>query len=162
SKPWVKFGISPFGIWRPGVPASIDRHSYDAYAESYADARKWLVNGWLDYFAPQLYWPATETEHSFPVLLKWWAEQNVKGRSMFPAMETTKANGKWPPQEIVNQIELTRKQAGAPGHIHWNMNNLLANSSLLDSLQKKTYAEPAITPAMPWLDRTVPAKPLLV
>ncbi|MEO5580204.1 MAG: family 10 glycosylhydrolase, partial [Gemmatimonadaceae bacterium] len=54
-KPWVKVGISPFGVWRPGFPDQIK--GFDAYAELYADSRKWLNEGWLDYFTPQLYWP---------------------------------------------------------------------------------------------------------
>jgi uncharacterized lipoprotein YddW (UPF0748 family) len=53
--PRVKFGVSPFGIWRPGHPAQI--RGLDAYEEIFADARKWLSHGWLDYCTPQLYWP---------------------------------------------------------------------------------------------------------
>src|SRR5204863_4211541 len=109
-KPWVKFGVSPFGIWRPGVPASIDRNGYDAYAQSYADSRKWLANGWLDYLAPQLYWPIEDKEHSFPVLLKWWTQQNPAKRLLLPGLDSTKTKSKWKPQEITNQIRLTRKQ----------------------------------------------------
>ena len=74
----MKFGVSPFGIWRPGNPPQIK--GFDSYAELYADSRKWLANGWVDYFAPQLYWAIDPPEQSFPVLLKWWAEQNAKGR----------------------------------------------------------------------------------
>jgi len=69
AKPWVKFGISPFGIWRPGNPPQIK--GFDAFAELYADSRKWLANGWVDYFAPQLYWPIDPPDQSFPVLLRW-------------------------------------------------------------------------------------------
>src|SRR5581483_6149190 len=53
-KPWVKFGVSPFGIWRPANPPSVK--GLDAYATLYADSRLWLSNGWVDYLAPQLYW----------------------------------------------------------------------------------------------------------
>src|SRR5579871_3371768 len=69
-KPWVKFGISPFGIWRPGYPAQVK--GFDAYQELNADSRKWLRNGWLDYWTPQLYWKIDQTGQSYPVLLKWW------------------------------------------------------------------------------------------
>ncbi len=79
-KPWVKFGISPFGIWRPGYPTqtkSIDGGSvFDAYKQIYADSRQWLVKGWLDYLAPQLYWKIEKTQQSYPVLLNWWIKQN--------------------------------------------------------------------------------------
>ncbi|HET7360691.1 MAG TPA: family 10 glycosylhydrolase, partial [Salinimicrobium sp.] len=66
-KPHVKFGISPFGIWRPGYPKSI--RGYDQYNELYADARLWLRKGWVDYFTPQLYWTINQIPQSFPVLL---------------------------------------------------------------------------------------------
>ena len=55
AKPQVRVGISPFGIWRPGFPPSVK--GFDAYAEIYADSKKWLQNGWADYVVPQLYWP---------------------------------------------------------------------------------------------------------
>ncbi len=70
-KPWVKFGISPFGIWRPGFPKQVQ--GLDAYAKLYADSRLWLANGWLDYLSPQLYWPVDSPQQSFPVLLNWWS-----------------------------------------------------------------------------------------
>ena len=77
-KPWVKVGISPFGIWRPGHPPGIK--GLDQFAVLYADARYWLNQGWADYFAPQLYWPLSRTEQSFPALLRWWSSQNTRDR----------------------------------------------------------------------------------
>ncbi|HWI59177.1 MAG TPA: family 10 glycosylhydrolase [Bacillota bacterium] len=159
TKPWVKFGISPFGIWRPGFPAQIK--GYDAYAKLYADSRKWLANGWLDYCAPQLYWGVKPPEQSFPVLLQWWTEQNPKGRHLVPGMDTTKTGGKWKPEEIVSQIRLARKQPGGSGHIHWNMKSLMRNPALDATLEREVYAEPALVPAAPWLDRSRPRKPQL-
>jgi uncharacterized lipoprotein YddW (UPF0748 family) len=67
AKPWVKFGVSPFGIWRPGFPKQVQ--GLDTYANLYADSRLWLASGWLDYFSPQLYWPVDQPEQSFPALL---------------------------------------------------------------------------------------------
>ncbi len=133
AKPWVKFGISPFGIWRPGNPPQIK--GYDAYAKLYADSRKWLANGWLDYFAPQLYWPIGPPDQSFPVLLRWWAEQNTKGRHLWPGLDATKAGGKWKPQEIADQIALARKQPGVTGYIFYSMNSLARNAALAGMLQ---------------------------
>ena len=83
-KPWVKFGVSPFGIWRPANPPSIS--GFDAYNELFADSRKWLAEGWVDYLAPQLYWPIDQKAQSFPVLLRWWAEQNTRHRNLFPGV----------------------------------------------------------------------------
>ncbi len=164
AKPWVKFGVSPFGIWRPKNPPQIQ--GFDAYASLYADSRKWLVNGWLDYFAPQLYWAIDPPEQSFPVLLRWWAEQNPKSRILCPGMNTTRvgrseSRRSWPPQEIVNQIRLTRTQRGASGHIHWNMKSLMRNSTLDEMLQREVYQQPALMPSSPWLGRSRPGKPKL-
>ena len=80
-KPEVKVGISPFGIWRPGYPKSVS--GLDAFTEIYADARKWLREGWVDYFVPQLYWRISAPAQSYPELLRWWVEQNEKGRHIW-------------------------------------------------------------------------------
>ncbi|MDQ8149789.1 MAG: family 10 glycosylhydrolase, partial [Gemmatimonadota bacterium] len=87
-KPWVKFGVSPFGIWRPGYPAGI--RGFDAYAELYADARTWAREGWVDYLSPQLYWPSGRPEQSYPDLLRWWGEQNTLGRHLWPGNFTSR------------------------------------------------------------------------
>lgn len=159
AKPWVKFGVSPFGIWRPGHPPQIK--GFDAYANLYADARKWLEQGWVDYFAPQLYWAIEPPEQSYPVLLKWWAQQNSKRRHLVPGLNSTQTRRRWEPQEILNQIRITRKQPGASGHIHWNLSSLMGTSRLAEALSKDLYAQPALIPAAPWLDRTPPGKPRL-
>ncbi len=86
----VLVGISPFGIWRPGFPAVIS--GMDAVTEIYADSRKWLNMGWLDYFAPQLYWPIRQASQSYPVLLGWWKSENLKGRHLWPAINAVYAS----------------------------------------------------------------------
>ena len=160
AKPWVKFGISPFGIWRPGNPKQIE--GTDAYARLYADSRKWLQNGWVDYLAPQLYWEIEKPTTSFRLLLNWWAEQNPKGRLVIAGMDATKTSRRkepWKPAEILNQIRLTRQQTGVNGHILYNMGTLLRNSSLSTALEAEVYDEPALIPASPWLDPKAPETP---
>src|SRR5208282_4517401 len=98
AKPWVKFGISPFGIWRPGFPQSIK--GMDAYANLYADSHLWLASGWLDYFSPQLYWPVDSPQQSFPALLNWWSAQNFKGRNLWAGLNASAVGEKWNPDEI--------------------------------------------------------------
>jgi uncharacterized lipoprotein YddW (UPF0748 family) len=160
TKPWVKFGVSPFGIWRPMNPPQI--RGKDAYEELYADSRKWLANGWLDYFAPQLYWGVQPPEQSYPVLLKWWAEQNSQKRHLWPGMDATKVGGKWNAGEILNQIRLTHGQPGASGQILWDMKSLMDNRGRLASaLQNDLFAQPALVPASPWLGSSPPARPKL-
>ena len=157
-KPHVKFGISPFGIWRPGYPEKI--RGLDAYDALYADARKWLQNGWLDYCAPQLYWAIEPEAQSYPVLLKWWSEQNLKGRHLWPGNNSARVGSSWKPEEIVNQIALTRKQSGASGNIHWNVSSLMSDAKgLAATLATQVYTQPALVPASPWLDKTAPPRP---
>ncbi len=170
-KPWVKFGVSPFGIWRPGYPAQIK--GFDAYASLYADSRKWLSKGWVDYFAPQLYWAIDSKEQSFPVLLKWWGDQNPKHRPIYPGLDATKTRSRpegsantrrgvsWNNEEIVNQIKLTRKQPGAEGDVLWNMKSLMRNESLGQALKQSVYLQPALMPASPWLGNAHLAPPVV-
>jgi uncharacterized lipoprotein YddW (UPF0748 family) len=159
AKPWVKFGISPFGIWRPKNPPQIQ--GLDAYALLYADSRKWLASGWVDYFAPQLYWAVDPPDQSFPILLRWWAAQNIKGRILCPGIASTKVGHGWQPQEIVKQIRVTRAQLSETGHIHWNITSLMHNSAFDAVLGRQVYAQPALMPPLLRLGRTQPGKPKL-
>lgn len=154
-KPWVKFGISPFGIYRPGVPQGIQA-GVDQYADLYADARKWFVEGWCDYYSPQLYWPIAQTPQSFPVLLKWWNDkaQNPKGRHLWPGLFTGRVlpnQGDWPAKEVVDQIGLIRGAVKGPGHVHFSMRALMQNPKSLNEALGNLYNRPALVPPSPWL-----------
>jgi uncharacterized lipoprotein YddW (UPF0748 family) len=161
-KPWVKVGVSPFGIYRPGHPAGAC--CFDQYTELYADARKWLREGWLDYWTPQLYWAIGARQQSYPMLLRYWAEQNVKGRHLWPGNFTSlvgaRSGRSFPAAEIDSQIRLTRAQPGATGNVHFSMVALLRNQGgIADSLLLGAYSEPALVPASPWLGSRAPAAP---
>jgi len=158
-KPWVKFGLSPFGIWRPGHPPQIK--GYDPYVKLYADAKKWLAEGWCDYMAPQLYWGIEPPAQSFPALLSWWNAQNPKQRHLWPGINSLKVGDPWPAQEIINQIEITRKTVAAPGVIHWSHSALMKNQRLQHALSTEVYRQPALIPAFKWLDAKAPTKPTL-
>lgn len=164
AKPLVKVGISPFGIWRPGFPESIEA-GLDQYAVLYADARLWLNEGWVDYFTPQLYWPIDQIPQSYPVLLKWWTEENTQKRHIWPGNFTSKvtnSESSWPVSEIVNQIKLTRDQKGATGNVHFSMVAFLQNrKNMTDILTEGVYSSPALVPASPWLSESVPSVPRL-
>lgn len=163
-KPHVKVGISPFGIWKPGHPPGIT--GFDPTERLFADARKWLQAGWLDYFSPQLYWPIERAGQSFPKLLAWWSEQNTKGRHMWPGMYTSKvadgSSSAWAADQIQRQITITRKTAGVSGHAHYSLRPLMSGrGGLAENLKEQTYTAPALVPASPWLDenKTPPAPP---
>ncbi|HMJ91021.1 MAG TPA: family 10 glycosylhydrolase [Candidatus Acidoferrum sp.] len=150
AKPWIKVGISPFGIYRPGFPAQIK--GFDQFESIYADPRLWLANGWVDYLAPQLYWRIDPPVQSFPVLLKWWTENNPKGRMIVPGINTTStgpAKG-WPASEIVEQVRIARQQPGSSGHIHWNMSALMNNrGGVADELARAAYGKNALPSGLP-------------
>ncbi len=160
AKPWVKFGISPFGIWRPGVPAGISPKALDAYGKLYADAKLWLGNGWVDYIAPQLYWPMDQRELSFPLLLQWWRQQNTKNHHVYAALNDAEVGGKFPANEIARQIQTVRTQSSNGGEIHYHLRNVLEHSAL-NAVVRDKYAQPALAPAMTWLDSVPPEKPKL-
>jgi uncharacterized lipoprotein YddW (UPF0748 family) len=146
-KPWVKVGISPFGIWRSGHPEGIK--GFDQYDKLYADARLWLNRGWVDYWTPQLYWPIEKKEQSFPKLLGWWVSENTQHRHIWPGLATYRL----PPKEIVEQIKLTRQMVDPPGHIHFNMKSIQRNRNGIADTLKEVYQERVPVPATPWLKR---------
>ena len=153
-KPWVKFGVSPFGIWRPGHPASV--RGLDQYSVLFADARKWLNEGWVDYLTPQLYWATDRPEQRYDVLLRWWVGENLMGRHIWPGNYTGKVAftnaSAWRTDEILEQIRLTRAQPGATGNVHFSMKVFQQDPDNLDDrLEREAYALPALVPASPWL-----------
>ena len=153
-KPWVKFGISPFGLPRPERrPEGIK--GFSQYDKLYADVELWWNQGWLDYLAPQLYWPIAQTAQSFPVLLDYWSRSNTKKRHLWLGLFTSKideSDASWRPDEIRQQIALLRKDAGAGGHIHFSAVALTQNRrGIADLLARDTYETDALVPATPWL-----------
>ncbi|MCU0646723.1 MAG: family 10 glycosylhydrolase [Gemmatimonadaceae bacterium] len=138
-KPWVKVGISPFGIWRPGTPAQI--RGFDAYDKLYADARRWWREGWVDYLTPQLYWPIAQTPQAYAVLLRWWAGENVRARHLWVGHSAGRAASPgWPDGELADSGTTRTTAARAIG----------------DSLRTRVYRDAALVPASPWLARGTP------
>ncbi len=159
-KDHVQFGISPFGIWRPGNPPGIA--GFDAYASLYADSRLWLREGWLDYLTPQIYWEIDPPAQSYTALMDWWISENVQDREIWPGLANYKTSGStnWPPEEIVRQVEETQARSGATGNVHfrmeWLQNNIDGQRTLL---MNGPYSQQALRPPMPWLDDVAPAPP---
>ncbi|TWT97806.1 hypothetical protein Pla108_19580 [Botrimarina colliarenosi] len=153
TKSHVRLGVSPFGIWRPGVPEGIQ--GFDQYDKLYADARLWFREGWVDYLSPQLYWAIDQKAQSFTTLLAWWAEQNPTGRNLWPGLYTSRVAGdppKYLPKEVIDQIIATRDQPGATGHIHFSIKALQKNwADVSDQLKKTVYTDGAIPPDSAWL-----------
>lgn len=144
-KRWVKVGVSPIGTWRPNVLPQLG--GFDAYEQIYADSRKWLVEGWLDYLVPQIYWPIARTDVSFPVVLDWWIRQNSLGRGVYAGLIPANVNldtvgrGGWRPEEIVGQIYVTRGRPGAEGHVLFRMGSLMP-----DGAYERTWSFDSLPP----------------
>lgn len=160
TKKHVKFGLSPFGIWRPGYPGGIA--GMDQYDKLYADAKLWLNNGWIDYFTPQLYWPIAQLPQSFPVLLGWWQQENTQGRHLWPGMNVGRGGDEANRVEVINQIMITRGIVPASkGAVHWSISSLTRNPLVAQGLLDGPYKQEALVPASPWLGTGAPDAPMV-
>ena len=160
-KSYVKFGLSPFGIYRPGSPSTVT--GFDQYEKLYADAKLWLNKGWIDYFAPQLYWPINKTGQKFPDLLGWWQSENTLQRHLWPGINVVNNKPSAASNlEVVNEIQLTRDLIPkSKGSVHWNLSSLTKNPSLTKELIEGPYKTPALVPASPWLNNSKPPAPIV-
>lgn len=163
-KLWVRVGISPFGIWRPNHPAGHAKGALDPYEALAADSLKWLQSGWLDYLAPQLYWPNEPKNLSFSALFDWWLTQNTARRHVWPGMASDRVLTDRQPHEILKQIGIVRQRSAymPPGHLHWNFSALGKNKgTLADLCAQRAYQEMALPPSAPWLGLEKPPAPRL-
>ena len=160
-KPWVRVGISPFGIWRPGVPEGTTA-GIDAYHHLAADSRKWLKEGWCDYLSPQLYW-RIQGPQSYTRLLTWWRAQGE--RPVWPGIAAARIQSDVDPgrpaSEILNQVALSRSIGkNYVGHVMWSMKSLRDNrGGIRAGLKKNFYQTPALVPPMPWINNNTPSTP---
>lgn len=163
-KPHVVVGLSPFGIWRPRFPESV--RGLDAYATIYADSRKWLREGWIDYFVPQLYWAIGAPQQSFPVLLDWWIGENIQRRHVWPGLAAYRVQNGTPTAfsiaEIPDQLRIVREKLAEPGEILYNTKSTLYRlDGRIGESVRPFYQMPAVVPPYRWLDSLPPAAPTL-
>ncbi len=147
-KPWVKVGVSPFGIARPGVPEGVTA-GIDQYADLHADPVKWLREGWLDYLSPQLYWRRSAPQQPYDQLLEWWLAQERPSRvRVWPGLFTSQVGPQgadWPASEIVAQVESAQREAG--GSVHFSAKALVGDwDGVAKALAEGPYRDPALVP----------------
>ena len=164
-KPWVKFGISPSGIYRsstdPAIGSPTSAGASQHYLHMFADSRKWLQSGWVDYLAPQVYWYIGQTGSDYKLLVPWWNE-NAFGRHMYVGLADYKMNtaGWTSPAQIADQIALNRASAHIAGQVHFRHAFLAGNAlAYRTDLKNNIYNKQAMLPAMPWKDSSVPTAP---
>lgn len=164
-KPFVKFGVSPFGVWKTGVPAGIMAADtmaldlYGAYSVIYCDALAWLQQQTVDYLMPQLYW-GFGGKKDYAKLMPWWLSQ-TRGRHLYTGNAAYKMTGtsNWPASEITSQLRFNRAQ-GAHGCSLYNVTFVTGNTKgLQDSLRRDVFRNPALPPLMLWKDSIPPLAP---
>jgi uncharacterized lipoprotein YddW (UPF0748 family) len=158
--PHVKFGISPFGVWRNAdkdpLLGSATRAGVNTYDDLSADVRGWLEKGWIDYVAPQLYWNIGFPIADYAILLDWWRKNSFE-RNVYPGIAVYKIGNNPEPawskrDEVPNQIKLNRRTPGVQGSIFYNTSSLKKNPlGLLDSLKNFYFKTPALLPEMAYL-----------
>ncbi|HEY4391469.1 MAG TPA: family 10 glycosylhydrolase, partial [Paenibacillus sp.] len=165
-KPYVQFGISPFGIWKnlSSDPAGSDTRGTESYSAIYADTRKWVQEEWIDYIAPQIYWYFNYGPAAYENLIDWWAKQ-VDGKNVHlyigqGAYRIGSDDPNWlDPDQMPNQIQFNRNFDNVKGSIFFSTQSLRDNPlGFNDRLQQDLYAYPALIPEMNWLGQK-PAAP---
>lgn len=166
-KPYVKLGMSPFGIWRnsstdPSGSATSGLQSYD---EIFADSKRWVQAGWIDYIAPQIYWPFGYSPAKYEVLVPWW-NNNSYGRHFYVGQAAYKITSTSPAgwtdlTQMPSQIRFNREHPNYNGSIFFSSKSITNNlGGFQDSLRNNLYKYPSLIPAMPWKDSVPPLPPV--
>ena len=155
-KPWVEFGISPFGVWRnqrsDPERGSKTQAGVQNYDDLYADILLWLEKGWIDYVVPQLYWEIGKRVADYEILVHWWAE-NSYGKNLYighfaSQLEHPRAAKAWQtPNEICRQLRMNQQVPEVDGSVMYSCAPMLRNpQGICDSLASVYYRYPALPP----------------
>ena len=163
-KPWVRFGISPFGIWRnkKSDPRGSDTNGLENYDALYADVLLWTEKGWVDYMLPQLYWALDHTAAPTETLAYWWND-NANGRHMYFGqcvawtMDKPDMAPSTDPNQLSHKIRLSRELPNVQGNCWWPAYDVTKNyKGVADSLALKEQSRIALVPSYPWIDAVAP------
>ncbi len=168
-KSHVKFGISPFGVWRnisTDPTGSNTRAGVQNYDDLYADTRQWIQQGSIDYITPQIYWNIGFAAAAFDVLVDWWQQETAGSNTHVYVGQATYKIGvnsvpEWhDPEEYSRQIAYLRDRNGVHGSMHFSLKDLRANRlGSRDRLIQDEYAQPSLIPVMSWLGGEAPPNP---
>jgi uncharacterized lipoprotein YddW (UPF0748 family) len=167
-KPWVKFGISPFGIWRNRTsdPSGSDSDGLQSYDAIYADTRTWVREGWLDYIVPQLYWTIGFDKADYAKVLPWWAAtvrgtavQLYVGQADYRVGEA----GAWSDSGQLDRQLVLNDRYGVQGQVHFSAKQVRADRlGAVTRYRDRHYAAPALVPVMKRLPAAPPGAPRVV
>ena len=155
-KPWVKFGVSPFGIYRnqKNDPRGSKTNGLQNYDELYADILLWIDKGWLDYTVPQLYWEMGHKAADYTELIRWWND-HASARPLFIGEDverTVKAADPRNPQshQMPAKMRLHQENPGVQGTVLWYAKVAVDNIGKYGSNLRNVYWRyPALQPLMP-------------
>lgn len=156
-KPWVRFGVSPFGIWRNKKtdPRGSDTNGLQNYDALYADVLLWEEKGWIDYLLPQLYWDLGHKSASYLVLVDWWNRNAGTKRHLYIGQDAERTMKS---AELRRKVELTRSAERVRGNCWWSGYSVTANKGgVADSLAASYQSVPALVPSYPWISGERPA-----
>lgn len=165
-KKHIKFGVSPFAIWKNYKEDTLGSRTngLSNYHELYADSRKWIKEGWVDYINPQIYFSFNRSAAPFGLLIDWWGN-NTFGRHLYIGQGAYLVNNRkeaaWNNlAEIPNQIRYLRANNRVQGSVFFSSKSFSTVARAVnDSLKNDLYKYPALSPQMPWLDDVVPNEP---
>ena len=165
-KPGLKFGISPFGIWKNKTndPLGSQTTGSESFNTTYSDSRKWLKEGWIDYLVPQLYWHIGNARADYKTLAYWWNE-NSFGKNIYLGESVYKIgsdkNIDWSDgSQIPSQIKLNRRLNNIKGNVFFNTNSVIKNPlGIEDSLRNNYYKYFALTPQIEAKDKPTAQPP---
>ena len=157
AKPWVRFGVSPFGIWRNKAsdPRGSETNGLQNYDALYADVLLWEERGWIDYVLPQLYWELDHRAASTRVLLDWWNNNSGVNRHLYIGQDVNKCMSKG---ELGQKVAITRADSNIKGNCWWPGYSVTRNyMGVADSLAATHQKHIALVPSYPWLSANRPA-----
>ena len=166
AKPWVKVGISPFGIYRNKRSAAIgsNTNGLQNYDDLYADVLLWINNGWLDYCVPQIYWEIGNRAADYDTLIRWW-NQHASARPLYIGEDIERtvkhADSQNPSQnQQPAKHRLYEQMQNVKGTVLWYAAAAVNNTGNYGTVLRQNYwRDPALQPQMPFLDKKAPGKP---
>ena len=165
TKPWVKFGVSPFGIYRnmASSPAGSDTKGLQSYDDLYADVIHWINEGWVDYCIPQVYWEIGHTAADYETLVKWWAK-HAANRPLYIGQDVNRTvraadlkNSK--SHQLPAKMKLQRSLPAIQGSCLWDAASAANNVGQYRTVLEQYYHKnPALMPQYKFIDKKAPKK----
>lgn len=165
-KPYVKFGVSPYAVWRNKTEDSLGSNTFSgqtSYDNLYCDTKLWMEKGWVDYMAPQLYWSTKSKYTNYHNLIEWWNSNNINrhlyiGHAIYKLDKANKRG--YETAELIDQINISRDQSTVQGNIFFRADAFIKNhQNFISTFEEGIYKYPALIPPMEWIDSVAPSAP---